>query len=100
MFDVEVLYQDERPSLGLRAAGVRLANTIVELQAPTGEGPVARHLARYGDGLRSVVFRVKDLHRAVRHFAGHGITLVPGDQPGTLAVPPGRNRGIMMEVAE
>jgi catechol 2,3-dioxygenase-like lactoylglutathione lyase family enzyme len=100
MFDVEVLYQDERPSVGLRATGVRLANTIVELQAPTGEGPVARHLARYGDGLRSVVFRVKDLDRAVRHFAGHGITLVPGDQPGSLAVPPGRNRGIMMEVAE
>ena len=100
MFDVGVLYQEERPSLRTLAAGLQLANTVVELQAPTGDGPVARHLARYGDGLRSVVFRVKDLHQAIRHFAGHGITLEPGDQQGTLAIAPQCNRGVMMEVAE
>ena len=67
---------------------------------PTGDGPVARHLQRYGDGLRSVVFQVRSLNQAIHHFAGHGITLVPGDSDGALAVPAEHNCGVIMEVTE
>lgn len=53
MFGVEVLYDDDSTSQSVRKTGVQLANTVVELLTPTGDGPIASHLQRYGDGLRS-----------------------------------------------
>ena len=97
LFDLEVTYEEERPAIGARATGIQLADTVVELLSPTGPGPIADQLHRYGDGMRSVVFGVTDLDRAARHFAGHGITLVPGDRDDTLAIRPADNRGMMME---
>ena len=100
MFGVEVLYEDDSPSHRLRKTGVQLANTVVELLTPTGDGPITAHLQRYGDGLRSVVFQVRSLDQAIHHFSRHGITLVPGDSDGTLAIPAEHNRGVIMEVTE
>jgi len=76
-----------------------LADTVVELISPTGSGVIDRHLRRWGDGIRSVVFGVQDLDAAAAHFAGHGVELAPGDQTDTLAILPADNRGVMMEFA-
>ena len=100
MFGIEVLYEDDSASQSVRKTGVQLANTVVELLTPTGDGPIARHLQRYGDGLRSVVFQVRSLDQAIHHFAGHDITLVLGDSEGALAIPAEHNRGVIMEVTE
>jgi catechol 2,3-dioxygenase-like lactoylglutathione lyase family enzyme len=93
-------YEEPRPAAGARAVGFALANTVVELISPTGAGSVDRYLARYGDGIRSTVFSVRDLEQARRWFAEHGATLQPGDAPGSVAVAPEDNVGLLFEFSE
>lgn len=98
-FVIDELYQEDRPSIAGRVTGFQMADTVVELISATGAGVIDRHLRRWGDGLRSVVFGVQDLDAAQAHFAGHGIELTPGDHSDALAIAPVDNRGVMMEFA-
>ena len=95
-----LLYQEDRPAIGAQAVGVTLADTVVELLAPTREGLISRHVARWGDGIRSTVFQVKDLEVARTYFKGKGVELVAGDGPDTLAIRPQDNCGILFEFCE
>jgi catechol 2,3-dioxygenase-like lactoylglutathione lyase family enzyme len=94
------LYEEGRPDVNARAVGITLGDTVVELLAPTGEGVISRHVARWGDGIRSTVFQVKDLEEARTYFKGKGVDLVAGDAPDTLAIRPEDNRGILFEFSE
>ena len=73
---------------------------MAELISPIGSGPIERYLARYGDGIRSTVFAVRDLDRVRRYFAERGVTLGPGDAPDTLAIAPEDNLGLLFEFSE
>jgi catechol 2,3-dioxygenase-like lactoylglutathione lyase family enzyme len=101
-----VVYEEARPAVGARAVGLALGDTVAELLTPSGAGgaggtgEIQRFLARYGDGIRSTVFAVRDLERARSYFAGRGITLRPGDAPGTLAIAPEDNQGLLFEFSE
>ncbi len=94
------LYEEDRPAIGAKALGFELADTVVELLTPTGEGVIGRHVARWGDGIRSTVFRVRDLEAARTYFGSKGVELVPGDAPDTLAVDPKDNCGLLFEFCE
>lgn len=94
------LYQEDRAAIGATALGFQLADTIVELLTPTGEGEIARHVARWGDGIRSTVFQVKSLEVARTYFKSKDIDLVPGDAPHTLAIDPKDNCGLLFEFCE
>jgi catechol 2,3-dioxygenase-like lactoylglutathione lyase family enzyme len=94
------LYEEPRPAIGAQAVGVSLADTVVELLAPTGQGTIGRHIARWGDGIRSTVFQVKDLEVARAYFEGKGAELVAGDAPDTVAIRPEDNCGILFEFCE
>ena len=78
---------------------VALADTIVELMAPEGDGPLRRHHVRYGDGIRSTVFKVRDLDAAGRYLADRGVTVEAGDADGTLALPLEAGRGVRFELS-
>ena len=95
-----VLYDEARPAVAARAVGFTLDDTVVELISPIGSGPIEQHLARFGDGIRSTVFGVRDLDRATRHFAERGVTLGPGDAPDTLMIAPEDNLGLLFEFSE
>jgi catechol 2,3-dioxygenase-like lactoylglutathione lyase family enzyme/uncharacterized glyoxalase superfamily protein PhnB len=94
------LYDEERPLVGARAIGLCLGDTVVELLSPVGPGPIERALARYGDGIRSTVFAVRDLGRTERYLADQGIRFGPGDGPDSIAVHPEDNAGLLFEFAE
>lgn len=95
-----LIYEEERPHIGATALGFQLADTVVELLAPTDEGPISRHVARWGDGIRSTVFGVKDLEVARRYFKSKGVELAPGDGPDTWAIDPKDNCGLLFEFCE
>ena len=95
-----VTYEEARPAVAARAVGMALGDTVVELISPTDPGPIDRYLARYGDGIRSTVFAVRDLDQAERYFTERGVTLRPGDAPDTLAIAPEDNLGLLFEFSE
>lgn len=98
------LYRAERPAAAADAAGVQLGDTVVELLAPTTDGPsdgaVRQYLDRYGERIRATVFGVVDLGRVEAHFRARGVALVDGDAPGVLAIPPEQNHGLLFEFSE
>jgi catechol 2,3-dioxygenase-like lactoylglutathione lyase family enzyme len=92
-----VAYEEDRPAVAARAIGITLADTVAELISPIGPGTIERFLARYGDGIRSTVFGVRDLDRVKAHFAEHGVTVQPGDAPDAIAIAPEDNLGLLFE---
>jgi catechol 2,3-dioxygenase-like lactoylglutathione lyase family enzyme len=95
-----VIYEEPRPAVAARAVGLTLGDTVAELLSPTGPGPIEQYLARYGDGIRSTVFAVRDLDRARRYFDDRGVALHPGDAPGAVAIAPEDNLGLLFEFSE
>ena len=94
------LYRADRPAAAATAAGVGLGDTVFELMAPTGPGPVRDYLDRYGERIRSTVFGTTDLDKVRTHLASVGIEAVAGDADGTLAIPVNQNHGLLFEFSE
>jgi hypothetical protein len=72
----------------------------VELLSPTGDGPLRREMDLVGQGIRSTVFRARDINQVRRYFANRRVDLIAGTAPGSVAVPPQANLGILFEFAE
>lgn len=94
------VYEAARPNIAARAIGLQVADIVVELQTPTGDGELSRHLVRYGDGVRSTVFGVGNIDQAKRCLTERGLPTVPGAAPGWIAVPAEANLGVIFEFAE
>jgi hypothetical protein len=96
----EPIYEARRPAIAARAIGFRVADAVIELVTPDGEGALAQHLRCHGEGIRSTIFGVRDREQARRYLAGRGIALVPGTADDSFAVPAEANRGLIFEFTE
>jgi catechol 2,3-dioxygenase-like lactoylglutathione lyase family enzyme len=90
----------DRPQAGAVGVQLQAGDAIFELLAPTGDGAVADYLARYGERIRSTVFKVGDLARVEQHLAGQGFTLVAGDADDARAIPAEQNKNLLFEFTE
>lgn len=96
----QVVYEADRAAIGAKAVGLAVADDVVEILAPTGEGVLARHHYRFGDGIRATRIGARDLGKLREWFAGKGIALVPGDAANSLALPAEANLGLIFEFVE
>jgi hypothetical protein len=96
----DVLYDEARPAVSARAVGYQVADAVLELLMPVGDGPLQRELLRAGEGIRSTVFGVRDIDQARRYFAERNVDVVAGAAPGVFGVPAERNRGLLFEFSE
>lgn len=96
----EVAYETPRPAVAAHAVGLQVADAVLELIAPLGDGAIEQHIRRFGQGIRSTVFGTRDIDQARRRLVALGIELVPGAAPGAFAVPAAANQGVMFEFAE
>jgi hypothetical protein len=96
----EPVYEADRPGLAARAVGLRIADVVVELLTPTGDGPLRREMELVGQGIRSTVFRTRDIDRARKYFSDRRVQVIPGTAPGSIAIPPAANLGILFEFSE
>lgn len=94
------VYEVERVGLGARAIGLKVANDICELVSPTGAGVLFGDMMRSGEGIRSTVYGVKDVAAARAWFEGHALRVIAGTAPGSIAVDPRDNLGILFEFVE
>jgi catechol 2,3-dioxygenase-like lactoylglutathione lyase family enzyme len=95
-----VIAKVERPRAAATGVQLQAGDAVFELLAPTGEGAVSDYLARYGQRIRSTVFRVADLGRVERYLEGQGFSLVPGDADDARAIPPEQNKHLLFEFTE
>lgn len=93
-------YEEDRPEIGARAVGLQVADAILEVVAPTGDGSLRDHLHSHGQGIRSTLFGVRDVDQARRYFLDRGVPVEPGFAPGSFAVPASVNRGVLFEFAQ
>jgi catechol 2,3-dioxygenase-like lactoylglutathione lyase family enzyme len=90
----------ERPAISAEGVQMELAGTILEFQTPTGPGPLADHLARYRDGIRSLVVQVASIEQAAEHLRRTGVRTTPGDSEGTIATDAAPEGGLRIELSE
>lgn len=99
VFQSEVVHEQRRPGISGTATGLEIADAVLELIAPDGDGPLQQHLIAHGEGIRSTVFGVRDLDRARDYFEDRGVGLVAGSAENRLAIPAEANRGVIFEFA-
>jgi len=70
----ERVREDSSRLLGAKRTVVQAGISEFELLEPTGDGPVATHLERWGEGIVGVGFSTADLSALGRRLSGKGIT--------------------------
>jgi methylmalonyl-CoA/ethylmalonyl-CoA epimerase len=95
------------PSQKVTAALLTVGESRIELLEPTSpDSPVARFLARRGEGLHHVCFAVADLDAALADLAAKGFRLIqPAGVPGAdgkrvAFLHPEAGRGVLIELSE
>ncbi len=96
----EPVYEVERPALAAHAKGLQVADAVIELLAPSGEGPIREYLNRHGQGIRSTVFGVRNIEQARGCLAGRDFPCEAGTSDGSIAVPAEANLGLIFEFSE
>jgi len=102
-----VVHRERVESDGVDEALVRVADSYVQLLSPTREdSPVAKFLARRGEGLHHVAYRVDDCAAALAAVRATGARLIdetprPGSR-GTLVafVHPASSFGTLIELVQ
>jgi hypothetical protein len=98
--DAPIVDKPSRPAAAARGVALQVGDAVFELLEPTGEGALGAYLDRYGERIRSTVFRATDLDGVERFLAARGFDVTPGDADGTIAVPPQQNKNLMFEFTE
>jgi methylmalonyl-CoA/ethylmalonyl-CoA epimerase len=92
---------------GMKIAFLRIGDSELELlQDLTPDGAIARHIARRGEGLQHVAYRVDDIERALQEMRAKGIVLIdehprPGARNARVAfLHPKSTKGVLIEFVE
>jgi Glyoxalase/Bleomycin resistance protein/Dioxygenase superfamily len=89
-----------RPRASARGVQMQVGTAVWELLEPTGDGPLADYLGRYGQRIRSTVFKAGNLTAVEKHLTAQGFDLIPGDADGVLAINPAQNKNLLLEFTE
>ena len=89
-----------RPRAGAKGVQLQVGTAVWEMLEPTGDGALADYLGRYGQRIRSTVFKAGSLAEVDKHLTGQGFDLIPGDADGTLAINPAQNKNLLFEFTE
>ena len=98
---------EDVPSQQVKAVFLNLNGVHVELLEPTGEeSSVAKAIAKRGEGLHHLAFRVPSLEEAVRRLRGEGFSfLYDTPRPGAAGkrinfIHPRHCAGVLIELCE
>lgn len=106
-FGAEVHHRETVESDGVEEALIKVADSYIQLTAATRtDSPIARFLARRGEGLHHVGYRVDDCAAALAQITAAGATPIdqaprPGSRGTTVAfVHPRGSLGTLIELVE
>ncbi len=106
-FGLPLLHEEVNEEQGVREAMVGIGDAAIQLLAPLREdSPIGKFLARNGEGIQQVAFRVEDIDLAAQRLRGAGLRLLY-DEPrrGTAGsrvnfVHPKDCGGVLVELVE
>lgn len=106
-FGAEVAHREVVAADGVEEALLKVAQSYVQLLTPTGDdSPVAKSLAKRGEGLHHVGYRVGDCAEALASMIAAGATAIdaaprPGSRGTTVAfVHPKGSFGTLIELVQ
>ena len=92
---------------GMKVAFLRIGNSELELlEDLTPDGAIARHVAKRGEGMQHVAYRVDDIDRALQDMRAKGIELIDerprrGARNARVAfLHPKSTKGVLIEFVE
>ena len=107
VFGAEVVHREIVESDGVDEALVKVAESYIQLLTPTrDDSPVAKYLAKNGEGLHHIAYRVDDCARALEAVKASGARVIdeaprPGSRGTTVAfVHPKSSFGTLIELVE
>lgn len=92
LFDARFDDVRESKSLGAKVASLRAGTDAIRLAEPTGDGAVADHIAKWGEGIMGVVFSAPDLGRLADNLATNGVT--PEREKGSFHIDASQTHGL------
>jgi methylmalonyl-CoA/ethylmalonyl-CoA epimerase len=107
VFGAVVVHREEVVSDGVDEALIKVADSYIQLLTPTREdSPVAKYLAKNGEGLHHVAYRVDDCARALDAVKASGARVIdeaprPGSRGTMVAfVHPKASFGTLIELVQ
>jgi methylmalonyl-CoA/ethylmalonyl-CoA epimerase len=92
---------------GMKIAFLRIGDSELELlEDLTPDGAIARHIAKCGEGMQHVAYRVDDIEQALQDMRTKGIELIderprPGARNARVAfLHPRSTKGVLIEFVE
>lgn len=74
---------EDVPTEAVKVAFFKVGDTQVELLAATrSDSPIAQFIAKRGEGVHHLAFRVDDIYAAVAQYQNDGFTIIGGIRPG------------------
>lgn len=68
---------EEVPDQNVRTAFFRLGDSKIELlESTSADGPIAKFIAKRGEGIHHVAYAVGDIHATLRDLASGGVGLI------------------------
>lgn len=89
--------EEMRPLIGSRALSLQMADVVVDFLAPAGDGAIRSFRNRYGERIRALILTVKDIDAVRAYFDAKRVPLVAGDVPGSVAIVPDQNLGVLYQ---
>jgi methylmalonyl-CoA/ethylmalonyl-CoA epimerase len=106
-FGATVAHRETVESDGVEEALLKVADSYIQLSRPTSdESPIAKFLARRGEGLHHVAYRVNDCAEALKAMVAAGATAIdeaprPGSRGTTVAfIHPKGSFGTLIELVQ
>jgi methylmalonyl-CoA/ethylmalonyl-CoA epimerase len=98
---------EEVPDQNVRTALFRLGESKIELlESMSPEGPIAKFIARRGEGIHHIAYAVGDIHTTLRELASGGVRLIDseprrGAEGVSIAfIHPGSACGVLTEITD
>jgi methylmalonyl-CoA/ethylmalonyl-CoA epimerase len=92
---------------GMKIAFLRVGDSELELlEDMTPDGAIARHIAKRGEGLQHVAYRVENIEQALEEMRAKGVELIderprPGARRARVAfLHPKSTKGVLIEFVE
>jgi methylmalonyl-CoA/ethylmalonyl-CoA epimerase len=92
---------------GMKIAFLRIGESELELiEDLTPDGAIARHIAKRGEGMQHVAYRVDNIDQALQEMRAKGIALIderarPGARKARVAfLHPKSTKGVLIELVE